>query len=144
MMKKPYKSPSKYLTPVASDGGRPRLILNEEGKQMVEVLSGFFCTDEDMAAAMNTSVDVLTSKYNKETFSECKERGFGKGKVSLRRSQMKLAERSAAMAIWLGKQYLDQRDVQEVTISQNDDVRKEVEDLVTQYEKTAGDRLSDK
>lgn len=34
----------------------------------------------------------------------------GKGKISLRRHQMRLAEKNATMAIWLGKQYLGQRD----------------------------------
>ena len=34
----------------------------------------------------------------------------GKGKISLRRAQFRLAEHNAAMAIWLGKQYLGQRE----------------------------------
>lgn len=32
-------------------------------------------------------------------------------KIKLRRNQLKLSEKSAAMAIWLGKQYLGQRDM---------------------------------
>lgn len=31
-------------------------------------------------------------------------------KIKLRRNQLKLSEKSAAMAIWLGKQYLGQRE----------------------------------
>ena len=34
-------------------------------------------------------------------------------KIKLRRTQFKLAEHSVPMAIWLGKQYLGQRDVVE-------------------------------
>ena len=34
-----------------------------------------------------------------------------KGKISLRRTQFKLAEKSTPMAIFLGKQYLGQKDV---------------------------------
>lgn len=34
----------------------------------------------------------------------------GAGQISLRRSQFQLAEKNAAMAIFLGKQYLGQRD----------------------------------
>ena len=46
----------------------------------------------------------------KETFAEAfKKRSVG-GKVSLRRYQFELAKKSAAMAIWLGKQYLGQTD----------------------------------
>ena len=33
--------------------------------------------------------------------------------ISLRRSQFKLAEKNATMAIWLGKQYLGQRNHKE-------------------------------
>ena len=36
-----------------------------------------------------------------------------KGKISLRRAQFRLAEKSAAMAIFLGKNYLGQRDAVE-------------------------------
>ena len=39
------------------------------------------------------------------------------GKISLRRKQWQLAEKSASMAIWLGKQYLNQRDNVDVTVS---------------------------
>ncbi len=44
-------------------------------------------------------------------FREGWERGRGKGKVSLRRAQFKLAETNASMAIFLGKLYLGQRNV---------------------------------
>ena len=33
------------------------------------------------------------------------------GKSSLRRAQWNLAQKNASMAIWLGKQYLGQRDI---------------------------------
>ena len=36
------------------------------------------------------------------------------GKISLRRSQWRLAEKNVTMAIFLGKQYLGQREVTEV------------------------------
>lgn len=108
-----YKEPSKYLTPVASGGGRPKLIINEEGKQLIEILAGYFCTDEDIAGTMHTTVETLTNKNNRETFLEAKEKGLANGRSSLRRKQMKLAEKSAAMAIFLGKQYLNQKDEEE-------------------------------
>lgn len=37
--------------------------------------------------------------------------------IALRRAQWRLAERNAAMAIWLGKQYLGQRDIVEQAIA---------------------------
>lgn len=35
----------------------------------------------------------------------------------MRRSQWRLAEKNANMAIWLGKQYLDQKDIVEQNIN---------------------------
>lgn len=40
-------------------------------------------------------------------------------KIRLRRNQFKLSERSASMAIWLGKQYLGQKDSIEVSQTSN-------------------------
>lgn len=91
-------------------GGSPRLILNEKGKDMIEKLSMLMCTDEEIASVLEVSVDTLTNKNNKDAFSEFKLKGQAKGKMSLRRYQFKLAEKSAAMAIFLGKQYLGQKD----------------------------------
>lgn len=100
---------SDYFTKETT-GGRPRFILNEKGKTMVEKLSALMCTDEEIAGIMDTSVDTLTNKNNKPTFTEYKLKGQAKGKVSLRRYQFKLAEKSAPMAIFLGKNYLGQKD----------------------------------
>lgn len=45
-------------------------------------------------------------------------RGRAKGRISLRRAQMKLVEKgNAAMSIWLGKQWLNQRDVTPIELS---------------------------
>lgn len=48
---------------------------------------------------------------------EILDRGAALGRISLRRQQFKLArEGSAVMNIWLGKQYLGQRDHREQTL----------------------------
>lgn len=39
-----------------------------------------------------------------------KENGLMRLKIELRKNQLDLSKKSAAMAIWLGKQYLNQRD----------------------------------
>nr|UWD62952.1 MAG: hypothetical protein [Bacteriophage sp.] len=44
------------------------------------------------------------------TFADTYKSKSQVGKSSLRRAQWKLAEKNASMAIWLGKQYLDQSD----------------------------------
>ena len=50
-------------------------------------------------------------------FSEVFKEKRGLGKVSLRRNQWRLAEKSATMAIWLGKQYLGQKDQVEASVA---------------------------
>lgn len=60
------------------------------------------------------------------------------GKASLRRTQFRLSEKSAAMAIWLGKVYLDQKDTQEVkhTYLQDEDQIIQPEHRVTRLDDT--------
>mgnify|MGYP003434975434 CR=1 FL=1 len=41
---------------------------------------------------------------------EAFEEGKGKGRISLRRHQWRMAENNATMAIWLGKNHLEQTD----------------------------------
>ena len=47
----------------------------------------------------------------KLTFKAIMDRGYARGRISLRRKQMQLAEQgNATMLVWLGKQILGQRD----------------------------------
>ena len=63
-----------------------------------------------------------------KTFSEVFRQKRGVGKISLRRTQFHLAEKSPAMAIWLGKQYLGQKD--EVTVDNgNNELMQALTDL---------------
>ena len=78
----------------------------------LEKLCSLHCTDEDIAAFFGVSVRTIETRRKKLEFKEAMNRGRAKGRISLRRSQMKLVEKgSAPMAIWLGKQWLHQRDV---------------------------------
>ena len=71
------------------------------------------CTLKEIAGFFDCSEDTI-ERWCKRTFKKRFNEVFNdysaQGKISLRRSQFKLAEKSAAMAIWLGKQYLGQRD----------------------------------
>lgn len=63
------------------------------------------------------------SRWCKRTFGlnfqdYFKENGYMALKIKLRRNQFKLSEKSAAMAIWLGKQYLGQKEMIEVEDSE--------------------------
>lgn len=91
-------------------GGRPK---KEIDQTLFEKLCGLQCTLDEIAGIFNCSPDTIErwcKRTYKEGFAETYKKHSANGKTSLRRAQFKLAEKSAAMAIWLGKQYLGQRD----------------------------------
>lgn len=111
--------------------GRPK---KEIDKDTFEKLCGLQCTKDEIASFFNCSEDTI-ERFCKKEYGETFAVVFGKkrevGKISLRRTQWKLAEKSPTMAIFLGKQYLDQSDKIEQTISSIDDkTRSEVSELV--------------
>lgn len=90
--------------------GRPQ---KEIDKKIFENLCGLQCTLEEIAGVFDCSADTIERWCKREyveTFAETYKKHSAKGKMSLRRTQFKLAEKSAAMAIFLGKNYLGQRD----------------------------------
>ena len=90
--------------------GRPQ---KEIDKKIFENLCGLQCTLEEIAGVFDCSVDTIErwcKREYRETFAEVYKKHSAKGKMSLRRTQFKLAEKSAAMAIFLGKNYLGQKD----------------------------------
>lgn len=97
--------------------GRPRA---EIDRKQFENLCGLQCTLEEICGWFGVCSDTLESwckRTYKMNFSEVFKQKRGVGKISLRRSQWRLAEKNANMAIWLGKQYLGQRDIVEQTIA---------------------------
>ena len=91
-------------------GGRPK---KEIDKKQFENLCNLQCTEEEICGFFSVSPHTLEAWCKREYGdSFCKvfaEKRVG-GRISLRRSQFRLAEKSATMSIWLGKQYLDQHD----------------------------------
>ena len=87
-------------------------------KKQFENLCGLQCTINEVCDFFDVEDDTLNSWCKKTygtTFSEVFKLKRGKGQISLRRMQWKLAEKNAAMAIFLGKQYLGQKDKIEYT-----------------------------
>jgi hypothetical protein len=90
--------------------GRPRKQIDKANFEklcqiqctLVEI-SGFFDCCED-------TIENWCKKQYNETFSEIYKKKSANGKISLRRTQFRLAEKNPTMAIWLGKQYLGQKD----------------------------------
>jgi hypothetical protein len=95
-------------------GGRPKANIN---KEQFEKLCGLQCTKEEICGWFGIT-DKTLDRFCKETydlgFSEVFKQKREAGKISLRRAQFRLAEKSASMAIFLGKNYLGQKDTQEL------------------------------
>ena len=100
--------------------GRPK---KEIDYVTVEKLANIQCTQDEIASFLGISTRTL---QRDEQFMELFNRGRENGKMSLRRIQWKHAEKSVPMAIWLGKQYLGQRDKVEYT----DDGMKAINDNI--------------
>ncbi len=99
--------------PTGRPNGRPKIqIDNEQFKKLCELQ----CTKEEIAGFFNCSEDTIENycKNNHgESFSAVFKKLSYSGKMSLRRYQFELAKHNASMAIFLGKQYLGQKDYPE-------------------------------
>ena len=84
------------------------------------------CTSEEIASFFECNRDTIDAwckrTYN-EGFSAVYKKYSEAGKTSLRRYQLNLAKTNATMAIWLGKQYLGQKDRQEIAFAENDKLK---------------------
>ena len=100
---------------------RPRKQIDQK---LFESLCALQCTLEEICGVVGVCTDTLEKwcirTYNKG-FSEVFREKRGAGRVSLRRNQWRLSEKNAAMAIWLGKQYLGQRDTLEVGLERGNE-----------------------
>jgi hypothetical protein len=75
-------------------------------KDLIFKLAQIHCTYEEIAQVAGTTVANLQKRYKNLI-----EQGRGEGKKSLRRSQYEKAlQGDVRMQIWLGKQWLDQKD----------------------------------
>lgn len=126
--------------------GRPKIEFDT--KAFVDLV-GLGCTQEEICwyfrdeTGKPANIDTLT-RWCKRTFGMTfqeyfKQNGFMALKIKLRRNQFKLSEKSAAMAIFLGKQYLGQRDVVEYNQGITDETREEVNKLIESIKQDTGD-----
>ena len=77
----------------------------------LEKLCVLQCTDEELAAWFNVTTRTIERRRKKKSFAEVMARGKAKGRISIRRMQMKLLENgNATMGVWLGKNILGQTD----------------------------------
>lgn len=99
---------SKYIP--KNPDGRPQKPINWK---TFENLCNVVCTPEEIASILEigkaTLYDRVSKEYGEDFPTVYKRLTDGK-RSSLRRTQFKQAESNCSMAIWLGKQYLGQRE----------------------------------
>src|SRR3954470_24162083 len=84
----------------------------------LEKLCSLQCTHEDLAQFFGVSVRTVEKWEKNLIYAAAMDRGRAKGRISIRRKQMLLLDGgNAAMAIFLGKVYLGQRDVTPIELS---------------------------
>lgn len=107
-------------------GGRPK---KEFDKKTFEDLAGLGCSQEEICwffrdqKGKPANIDTL-SRWCKRTYGMSfqeyiKKVGCMGLKIALRRNQFQLSKKSPAMAIFLGKQYLGQKDNLDITASKD-------------------------
>ncbi len=75
-------------------------------RDLIFKLATLHCAYKEIASVVGTSETTLEKRY-----SGIIEKGRAEGKKSLRRAQMEKAlQGDVRMLIWMGKQYLDQKD----------------------------------
>lgn len=115
-------------------GGRPKKQIDQ---RQFEAMCAIQCTQAEICDVLDIT-DKPLNNWCKETygcgFSEIYKKKSASGKMSLRRHQFELAKKYPAMAIFLGKNYLGQRDVIEQT---NNNKFEEVKDVLVKIKKVA-------
>lgn len=96
--------------PTGNPTGRP---LRDFDNKIFEGLCRIACTMEEIEQVFRTdyrTVDKWCKRTYNADFSTTYKNLASEGKASLRRNQFNLSKKNASMAIWLGKQWLGQRD----------------------------------
>lgn len=91
-------------------GGRPKTPIDYA---QVRKLARIQCTQEEIASVLDISVDTL---QRDEKAMEIYGHWMNRGRMSVRRAQYRaMLQGNQTMLVWLGKQYLGQRDHHEFT-----------------------------
>ena len=101
--------PRKAKPAAKAKRGRPPVPFNLDD---LEKLGALQCTYADLASFFDCSEVTIKRRMAEDDgkFRERFERGQGKGRISLRRTQWRHTDKSVPMSIFLGKNYLGQSD----------------------------------
>lgn len=112
---------------------RPR---KEIDKEQFEKLCALQCSQEEFLDWFEVSDKTLNAwcrRTYKMSFSEVFAQKRGRGKISLRRHQFELSKRNAAMAIFLGKNWLGQTDKVAGTMTIQGEIKNNVQGELQQH-----------
>ncbi len=127
-------------------GRPPALSADAKTLKTIEGLGRIQATTRECAAVLAVSHQTFIAFMGSNpSVAEALERGKENGKTSLRRTQFALAKKNAGMAIFLGKNYLDQTDRQDINQSVTVDVtvtdaRSKLERLLLRQHGAGGDQ----
>lgn len=77
----------------------------------LEKLCSMGCTDQEIADWFEVSLRTIQNRRAQRKFGDVMRRGDAKGRLSIRRAQVRQVEAgNVAMIIWMGKNRLGQRD----------------------------------
>ena len=111
--------------------GRPKKDLTDKEWSSVDYMCMIHCTGEEIAGVLGMDYDTLNRNCKEQKgclISEYIKQHQNGGKMSLRRAQWKSAEGgNVTMQIWLGKQWLGQKDQQDIVVQNVDDSVREME-----------------
>jgi hypothetical protein len=91
--------------------------------KLFEQLCSFQCTQSEIASCLKIHIDTLRDRCAEqygEEYSNVYKKYSEEGKCSLRRYQFVQAKTKPNMAIWLGKQWLSQKDTFDAVAPSND------------------------
>ena len=99
--------------------GRPPFTLTDEQFKTIEGMARIQCTQDeicDIFEVTDKTLNLALKKHSGVSFSDLIKKNMSHGKASLRRSQWRAADKGVpSVLIWLGKQYLGQKDQVEST-----------------------------
>jgi hypothetical protein len=110
-MAKKASKPAESAQERQKPGPKPKLEMSETLMDQIRALGRIQATVEEVASVLRVSERTLQNFF--AAYPEAKlahEEGKYEGHASLRRKQFALADKNASMSIWLGKQYLGQRE----------------------------------
>lgn len=100
--------------PHKGTGGRPRASLDQDQWRSLDIMCNAGVPQADIAEAMRVDVKTLGAICQRDrglTFSQYRQQKKGKGRAAIAAKQFQVAmSGQVAMLIWLGKQWLGQRE----------------------------------